>query len=107
MRKVLNAAERQGGLCVLPLVSHTFLARLKGLWLAVGRLRGQQALCALDQGRWSADGHRAWSISELDFGFTQVRDLSALVGCSSLRTLDLRFFFVSPECRSLPAATWP
>ena len=43
----------------------------------------------MKQGRWKADGKRAWSVGEVDLCGTQVADVLAPAGCSSLYTLYL------------------
>lgn len=90
VRQVVVVVEgHRSGLRILPLVSRTLLRRLQDLSLAVGHLRGVQALSALQLRRLAADGKRAWGLHTLDLGGTGVTDVSALAGCASLHTLDL------------------
>ena len=92
VRQVVIVEESWIGLRILPLVSRTLLARLQDFSLPVGRLRGEQAVRALQKGRWAADRKRAWKVGELDLRNTRVTKgaLSTLEGCSSLHTLSLR-----------------
>ena len=79
VRQVVVVVEgHRSGLRILPLVSRTLLRRLQDLSLAVGHLRGAQALSALRQHRLAADGKRAWSMHTLDLDGTGVADVSAL-----------------------------
>ena len=92
---VVVVTGHRSGLRILPLVSRTLLRRLQDLSLAVGHLHGTQALSALQQRRFAADGKRAWSLHTLDLCSTDVADVSALAGCSSLHTLALRVTWVT------------
>ena len=53
---VMVVQGHRRGLRILPLVSRTLLRRLQDLSLALGRLRGEQALSVLQQHRLAADG---------------------------------------------------
>ena len=100
VRDVAIVEEGWNGLRILPLVSRTLLERLQDLALPVGWLRDQQALLALEQECWAAEGKRAWSVGEVDLRGTQVTDVSALVGCSSLHTLYLNSTGVTDVLRA-------
>ena len=90
VRQVIVVVEgHRSGLRTLPLMSRTLLRRLQDLSLAVGHLRGAQALSALQHRRFAADGKRAWSLHTLNLYGTMVMDVSALAGCSNLHTLNL------------------
>ena len=77
-RIIRDVVEHRAYHNILPRVSYGILRRLQGLQLSVGHVSDDQALNALTQSRFGADGKRAWSVGGLDLFGMQVTDVSAL-----------------------------